>query len=113
MNEIPLEPRKRSNPEHPAAIQSLCGELSEDRKRVRVAVELDRDDTRPDLDLRLIDAKGTELCHSTIIEILGTTMSFTLHIRKEGVVFPLTLDCQMSYVDDEIQSEKEMVISGE
>lgn len=105
-----IEPRKRTMPEHPAKIATLAGEYCEDAQRVRVSLELSRDDTRPDLDLRLIDANGLELCHSTIIENFGATLNFTLHTRKEIIAFPLTLNCQISYVDDEIQSTKEVTI---
>jgi hypothetical protein len=110
---IEPEPRKRSLPEHPAAIQALHTELADDKTKVRLTVELTRDDTHPDLDLRLIDASGSEICRSTIIEVMGATTSFTLHIRKPGVKFPLTFNCQLSYVDDAIQSEKDILVSNE
>jgi len=113
MNETMIEPRKRLIPEQPAIIKSLGGELCEDSRRVRVSVELSRDDTRPDVELRLIDANGNVLSHSTIIENIGAILNFTLHIRKETIAFPLTLNCQLNYVDEEIQSDKEVVILNE
>jgi hypothetical protein len=113
MSDELIEPRQRSLPEHPAGIQALHTELCEDRSKVRVTVELTRDDTRPDLDLRLFDAVGAEICHSTIIEVMGAAMNFTLHIRKPGVKFPLRLNCQLSYIDDVIQAEKEITIPEE
>jgi hypothetical protein len=105
------EPRKRVMPEHPANISKLQGELSPDKKRIRVTIELDREDTRPDLDLFLQDAKGIELCHSTIIENFGPRMNFTLHIRQENAIFPLRLVCQLSYLEDKVFSEKEITLA--
>jgi hypothetical protein len=40
-------------------------------------------------------------------------MDFTLHIRAESVQYPLILKCQLSYLDDEIFSEKEVFIPEE
>jgi hypothetical protein len=108
-----VEPRKRFLPENPADISSLSAELSDDRRKVRVKVVLNRDDTRPDLDLKLIDAEDIELFHSTIIENIGAKVDFTLHIRKETITFPLLLICRISYVDEEIKSEKEVPILNE
>jgi hypothetical protein len=108
--DIPVEPRKRSIPEHPADIVSLSAELAEDRRKVRATVVLDRDGTSPDLDLLLLDKKGAEICHSTIIEVPTAEICFTLHIRKDKVEFPLTLKCLLSYLDDEVQAQKELTI---
>lgn len=113
MGELKIEPRKRVLPEFPASISSLSGELSQDKRKVRVSVELSREDTRPDLDLSLSDSTKTEICHSTIIENFGARMDFTLHIREEGIQFPMVLKCQLSYLDDEIFSEKECFIPEE
>jgi hypothetical protein len=111
MSEQTIEPRKRTLPEHPVNIRSLAGELSEDKRKVRVSVELSRDDTRPDLDLVLADANGMEISHATIIENFGAGMDFTLHIRTSQVRFPLTLNCRLSYVDEEIASEMSVSLS--
>jgi hypothetical protein len=113
MSDEIIEPRKRSLPEHAAKIQSLVGDLSDDRRKVRVTVELSREDTKPDLELRLLDAEDIEVSHTTIIEAFGPSMSFTMHLRKEKVKFPLTLTCQMSYLDDVVESEKKVVIAIE
>jgi hypothetical protein len=109
--DLPVEPRKRVLPEHPAGISTLSAELSEDRRKVRVSVELDRDDTHPDLDLILLDKTGAEVSHSTIIEVPTSEMTFTLHLRKESVEFPITLKCQLSYLNDEVQVHKEFLIT--
>ncbi len=111
--DFPVEPRKRSMPEHPANIAALSAELSGDGRKVRVLVELDRDDTRPDLDLQITDAAGNELCHSTIIELFSGTINFTLHIRDISYSNPMILTCRLYYIDDKCQSEKAITIMDE
>ncbi len=113
MSDETIEPRKRSIPEHPAHITDLSAELSEDRRKVRVMVELDRSDTKPDLGLRLLDKKGREVCRADIVELFGETMTFTMHIRQTDPVFPLTLLCRMSYIYDAEQEEKQTEIPEE
>jgi hypothetical protein len=105
-----VEPRKRFFPKNPADISTLSAELSDDRRKVRVTVQLDRDDTNPDLDLLLSDHSGKEICHSTIIETIGSTIKFTLHIRIADVRFPLSLKCQLSYLNDTVHTEMEIMI---
>jgi len=111
--DFPVEPRKRSMPEQPANIAALSAELSGDRRKVRVLVELDRDDTRPDLDLQITDAAGNELSHSTIIELISGTINFTLHIRDISYSNPMILTCRLYYIDDKCQSEKAITIMDE
>jgi hypothetical protein len=111
MNDLPLEPRKRSMPEHCASIKTLTGELSEDNRKARATVELDREDTHPDLEFILVDTDGAEISRATIIEVLGPSMTFTLHMRKENVRFPIRLICKLSYLDDQVDSEKEVTIN--
>lgn len=111
MDELSLEPRKRVLPEHPAEITALSAELSEDMKKLRVSVELSRDDTRPDIELRLLDAKAAEISRATIVENFGPSANFTLHIRREDPALPLKLVCQLVYLDDLVQSERSVTIT--
>ena len=113
MSDEIIEPRKRSIPEHTARIVDLSADLSEDRRKVRVMVELDRGDTKPDLNLRLLDNKDREVCRADIVELFGESMTFTMHIRQTDPVFPLTLVCQISYIDDAVQEEKQTEITEE
>ena len=113
MSDEIIEPRKRSIPEHPAHIVDLSAELSEDQSKVRVMVGLDRGDTKPDLNLRLLDKKNREICRADIVELFGETMTFTMHIRQTDPVFPLTLVFRMSYIDDAVQEEKQTEIPEE
>jgi hypothetical protein len=110
MSDEIIEPRKRTIPEHPARIVDLFGELTEDHSKVRVSLELDRGDTKPDINLSLIDKDGNEVSRADIIELFGESMAFTMHIRQKGPIFPLILVCRMSYVDDAVHDERKTEI---
>lgn len=110
MAEQTIDPRKRIKPDSPAEIINLSAQLSEDKAKVRVSIELSRADTRPDLELRLFDAQGKEIRHSTIIECVGPGTDFTLHVHVKDPEFPLKVICQLSYLEDEISSEKSTVV---
>jgi hypothetical protein len=110
MSEETIPERKRVLPDFPAEISQLGGVLSEDAHRVKVNVELSNGKTHPDLGLTLQDAAGKELSRTTILENFGPLLAFTLHIRQEEVHFPLSLTCQLSYVDDQIHCEKTIAI---
>ncbi len=108
--DLPIEPRRRIMPEEPAMISSLRGTLSEDARKVLVILKLTHGSTRPDLELILTDSDGLEISRAFIIENYGENLEFTLHIRQEKVKFPLTLKCGLSYLDDEVFSEKAVQI---
>jgi hypothetical protein len=110
MTDTPLPVRKRVTPENPAEITSLSGVLSPDQGKVRVTVELSLDSTRPDIELILKDAKGEEICRSTIIENFGAKVEFTMHIRQPQIELPLTLTCGLSYEDDQLHEEKDILV---
>lgn len=102
--------RIRFTPENPAEITYLSGVLSSDQRKVRVSIELSLDSTRPDIELALNDSKGEEICRSTIIENFGAKVDFTMHIRQTQVNLPLKLICSLSYEDDKLQTEKDVLV---
>jgi hypothetical protein len=105
-DETPIPERKRSKPETPAEISELNGTLSEDARRVKVRAKLSNGMTQPDLELILLDETGREIARTTILENFGQLLTFTMHIRQSDVKFPLSLTCQLSYLDNQIHSEK-------
>ena len=112
MSEAPIPERQRSLPENPAVISHLAGVLSDDKRTVRVNIELSNGLTQPDLELILKSAEQLELSRTTIIENIGPRLSFTMHIRQQQVKFPLILACQLSYLTDSIYSEKEITVEN-
>jgi hypothetical protein len=113
MTDAPIPTRKRVTPENPAEIITLSGVLSADQRRVRVSVQLSSETTRPDLELVIADAKGEEVCRSTIIENFGDRITFTMHIRSSQTEFPLTLACSLSYEEDIYLAEKKVFVEQE
>ena len=112
MSDISVPDRQRSLPENPAEISTLSGILSENQNRVAVMVELTNGLTHPDLELTLYDADHASLSKSLILENIGPQLVFTMHIRQKTVKFPLTIHCALSYVDDQIFSEKEAAVEN-
>lgn len=109
-DETAVPERKRSLPETPAEIAELSAALSEDARRVKVTAKLTNGATQPDLELILEDGAGKELSRTTILENFGLALNFTMHIRQVEAKFPLSLTCQLSYLDNQIYSERTIQI---
>jgi hypothetical protein len=112
MSDTPIPERHRSMPENPAEISNLSGVLSEDQSRVVVTIELSNGSTHPDLDLTLFDADHSTLSHTTILENIGPRLVFTMHTRQTSVKFPLKVHCALTYLENQIFSEKEISIES-
>jgi len=113
MDESLIPERHRSLPVDPAVVSQLTGALSQDHHKIQVTIELSNGFTRPDLELILFAASHQKIARTTVIENLGPRMVFTMHIRQPEGSFPLTLRCQLSYLDDQVFSEKEISIESE
>lgn len=83
-DEVPLPPEE-------VRIRSLKADLYPDGRRLRITVETDPSQKPPSLEVTLNDASGDEIAQASIIENLGHTIEFTLHIRKPEALFPLTV----------------------
>ena len=112
MSDLPIPERHRKMPENPAVIEELNGVLSEDKRRVRVNIVLSNGTTHPDLELILNDANELELSRTSVFENFGPGFAFTMHIRQPKVKFPLSLTCQVNYLDDQVYSEKKITIDN-
>jgi hypothetical protein len=110
MSEPSIPERVRTLPDEPAVIERLLGVLSEDQRKVKVTVELSNGQTHPDLELVLQSADGKEISRTTILENFGPRLSFTMHIRQADVKFPISLSCQLSYLDGQVYSEKTLTL---
>jgi hypothetical protein len=110
MDDAQVPPRIRKMPENPATISEVIATLSEDQRRVQVVVKLSSGATQPDLELVLKDATGTELSRAIILENFGNLLKFTLHVRAAQVIYPLAVSVELSYLENEIFSKKEILI---
>ena len=73
-SEIPLPPDE-------VRIREVLAEPYPDGRRVRVTLEVDPFQQRPNLDLLALNAHGERVAGASIIETMTRKMSLTLHIR--------------------------------
>ncbi|MFM8319423.1 MAG: hypothetical protein ACKOC5_00800, partial [Chloroflexota bacterium] len=88
-SEVPLPPDE-------VRIRSLLAEPYPDGRRVRVSVEIDPFQRRPNAELAIEDAGGRELASASVIESMTRKFSMTLHLRGD-VSGPLTLTATLFY----------------
>ena len=76
-----------------------------DGRRVRVHAQITPFQQRPNLDLRIEDARGEEVAAATLIELITTKLVVTLHIRSAQVEGRYTLFGRLSYPELESVDE--------
>lgn len=74
-SEIPLPPEE-------VRIRKFTAELWPDGRRVRVYVEVDPFQKRPNVDLTIRNAQGEEEATASIIESMERKMELTMHLRR-------------------------------
>ena len=74
-SEVPLPPDE-------VRIRALNVEPFPDGKRLRVLLELDPFQKRPNADLTLVDAQGNELSSAFIIQTMTRQMELVMHLRR-------------------------------
>jgi hypothetical protein len=77
-SEVPLPPAE-------VRIRSLSVDPYPDGRRLRVLLELDPFQKRPNADLTLIDAHGDELSSAFIIQTMTRQMELVMHLRRPAV----------------------------
>jgi len=73
-SEIPLPPEE-------VRIRALHADPYPDGQRIRIHLEVDPFQRRPNADVRITNAQGDELANASIIESMVRKMEFTMHIR--------------------------------
>lgn len=61
-------------------ITSLTARVSEDGKRVRIAIEISDVSTRPTLELAVLDGDRNAITQSAILGVMTPHLEFTLHL---------------------------------
>ena len=89
-DEIPL-------PREEVRIKDLRAEPWQDGRRVKVYLEVDPFQVRPNADLVIYDDSSREIAHANIIESLDRKMEVTLHLRGEFISKNYTLDVTLYY----------------
>lgn len=94
--EIPLPPSE-------VRIRALRAEPYPDARRVRVYLEVDPFQRRPNAEILILDSSGGELANASVIETMNRKMEMTLHLRR-AAPGELTLQAVLYYASlDEAQ----------
>jgi hypothetical protein len=88
-SEVPLPPAE-------VRIRSLSVDPYPDGRRLRVKLELDPFQKRPNLDLTLTDSQGNELSSAFIIQSMTRQMELVMHLRRPASGL-LTLQVELYY----------------
>ena len=81
----------------------------EDRRRVRIRLEVTPFLERPNMEVIITDAQGDEISSINIIESIDTHLAFTMHIRGEQVELSYHLAASISYPDLGTVDQKRIV----
>jgi hypothetical protein len=86
-SEVPLPPGE-------VRIRELRADPSPDGRRVRIYLEVDPSQKRPNADLVILDQEGEEVAAASIIESMTRKMELTMHLRggRPGGSYTLRAD---------------------
>ena len=96
LSEIPLPPDE-------IRIKSLHAETWPDGRRVKVNIQVDPFQKRPNADLVILDANQREIAQVSIIESIERNMELTMHLRGPDPTGPFILQATLFYTDIEEQ----------
>lgn len=93
-SEVPLPPAE-------VRIRALRAEPRSDGQRVRVYLEVDPFQQKPNVDLKILSVEGQEVASTSIIESMVRKMELTMHLRgvKPGGLY--TLNATLFYTQPE------------
>jgi len=91
-------------------IDQLNAKLLPDRQRVRVTLVLNNAESRPTVELILLDKQQVEIAHSTIIGIFDRMISFTLHPGRHSTDEMLSLQANIILKDSELVNTKKVPV---
>lgn len=94
---FPQDDLQRLAPEE-TRIQSMDAEPYPDGSRVRVQLQLTPFAVRPQIELTLTDARGTEVASASIVEPISFKMELTMHLRGAGAG-SFRLEARLFYPD--------------
>ena len=99
-NEIRLPPGE-------VRIRQLSAHSSPNGQRVRVYLEIDPFQKRPNADLVITDQQGHEVATTSIIQNPSRKMELTMHLRTEKLEGAYTLSAVIYYFPEEPEKSQE------
>jgi hypothetical protein len=85
------DPNEVRLPPDQVRIRELQAEVREDKRRVRVYLEVDPFQKRPSADLDILDAYGETIAQTCVIESMTRKIELTMHLRGEALKGPFSL----------------------
>ena len=99
-NEVPLPPDEMR-------IRALRAEVWPDGRRVKVSLEVEPFQKRPNLEISILNVNGQEIAHTSIIESIERHIEMTLHLRGADLSGPFSISAVLFYTDIEEQLDPE------
>ena len=93
-SDIPLPPEE-------VRIRQFRAEPWPDHRRVRVYLEITPFQKRPNGEIKITDATGTEVANLSIIETIDPKMDFTVHLRADVLGGVYTASATVYYYEPE------------
>lgn len=112
MTDLPFPPLPHRVEPGQVSIAELHAELYPDCKKVRVTVLTAGAGHRPSLDFKIMDASGSEIARSVIVENYDQKTEFTMHLLRPNFVQPLSLTCKAYFENNDFSAENSVLITG-
>jgi hypothetical protein len=94
-----VDPAEAPVPPDQMSFRSIEVEPYSDGERVSVTLSVAPFLVRPSIDIEVLDAEGSKVASSSIIDATETKLSLTLHLRSPAAGDPLTLVARLLYPD--------------
>jgi len=98
-SEVPLSPDE-------VRIRDLRASPYPDGRRVRVYLEVDPFQKRPNVELAIVDSQDRELAAASILESMTRKMEVVMHLRRAQTGGPYTLHALLYYAEVEPPAEE-------
>ncbi len=79
-------------------------------KRVKVHLELTPFLKRPNIEVMVLSADGTEVGHTSILETMQSKLEFTIHLRQDATSDELNLQTTVYYQKLPVPGDKPMEV---
>lgn len=100
---VPLPPAE-------VRIRQLHAEPWQDRRRVRVTLEITPFQQRPNGEISISDAAGNEVSQVSFIETIDPRMEFTMHLRSQGTTGEYLVTAILYYEEPPSSQEETAVL---
>jgi hypothetical protein len=79
------DPSETPLPPEEVRIRELRADVWPDGQRVRIYLEVDPFQKRPNADVYIFDSEGREVAQTSVIQAMNRKMEFTMHLRQDNL----------------------------